>query len=35
MALHVDDIHANGDDTELEDVIIGQRKHFKIKVVND
>ena len=35
MALYVDDIYANGDDLDLEDSIVGLRKHFKIKVAND
>jgi hypothetical protein len=35
MALYVDGIYTKGDDTELEDAIIGLRKHFKINVVND
>jgi hypothetical protein len=35
MALYVDNIYTNGDDTALEDVIIGLRKRFKINVVND
>jgi hypothetical protein len=35
MALYVDGIYANGNNQALEDAIIGLRKHFKIKVVDD
>jgi hypothetical protein len=35
MALYVDDIYASGDESALDDSIIGLRKHFKIKVVDD
>jgi hypothetical protein len=35
MALYVDDIYANGDEAALTDAVIGLRKHFKIKVVDD
>jgi transposase InsO family protein len=35
MALYVDDIYASGDEAALDDSIIGLRKYFKIKVVDD
>jgi hypothetical protein len=35
MALYVDDIYASGDEPALDDSIIGLRKYFKIKVVDD